>query len=116
MPSSPNKKPKKSTARKTGSTSTTSKKNTKPTAGAGQTRAKQTDTVPAANEPAAADLRQALRDEESKAAQPATSTPEQEVAKIRESAQRLGIELDEQEALQWLTQMAVSSGAVFSKW
>lgn len=37
----------------------------------------------------------------------ATSTPAQEIEQIRESAQRLGIELDEQEALQWLAQMAV---------
>lgn len=35
------------------------------------------------------------------------STPEQEIKTIRASAARLGIELDEQEALQWLAQMAV---------
>lgn len=35
------------------------------------------------------------------------SAPEQEIKTIRASAARLGIELDEQEALQWLAQMAV---------
>lgn len=34
-------------------------------------------------------------------------SPQALVARIREAAERLGIELDEQEALQWLTQMAV---------
>lgn len=34
-------------------------------------------------------------------------SPEAEVEKIRASAERLGIELDQDEALQWLTQMAV---------
>lgn len=34
-------------------------------------------------------------------------TPLQEIEQIRASAERLGIELDEEEALQWLTQMAV---------
>lgn len=121
MPSPINKKSKKPTSRGTRSTRTANKKNTKPAAGARQRRAKQTETlrklakpVPsdvqetssATTMPAPADLRKALREEE----QPAlhvSSTPQEEIKQIRESAQRLGIELDEDEALQWLTQMAV---------
>lgn len=98
---------KKPTARGTGSTRATNKKNTKPAAGARQRRAKQTATLRAAGQSAPADLREALIDEAKPASPPAGATPLEEVKKIRESAQRLGIELDEQEALQWLTQMAV---------
>ncbi len=100
------KKNKKPTARGTKSTRTSNKKNTKPTAGARQRRTKQTEALRAASQPAAADLREALRDEE-KPAIAISATPQEEIKKIRESAQRLGIELDEDEALQWLTQMAV---------
>lgn len=127
---------KKPTQRGTRSTRATNKKNTKPAAGARQRRAKQTETLrklatpapsgsPEASSaptmpappdlpeaagfptmPAPADLREALYEEE-KPAQHISSTPQEEIKKIRESAQRLGIELDEDEALQWLTQMAV---------
>jgi hypothetical protein len=97
---------KKPTARGTRSTRTTNKKNTKPAAGARQRRAKQTETVRAVTMPPPADLREALREEETPITVVA-STPQEEIKKIRESAQRLGIELDEDEALQWLTQMAV---------
>lgn len=41
-------------------------------------------------------------------AQPEAPTPSSEVSRIVESAQRLGIELDETEALQWLTAMAAT--------
>ncbi len=105
MPSSTNKK-KKPTARKTKSTRTTNKKNTKATAAARQRRAKKSETARAVNQPAAADMREALRDESAPLDSHET-TPKEEIKKIRESAQRLGIELDEDEALQWLTQMAV---------
>lgn len=114
---------KKPTARGTASTRTANKKNTKPAAGARQRRAKQIETLRSvtqavaaqavepqsvASQPVAADLREALREEEKQpTSAPVTSTPAQEVAKIRESAERLGIELNEEEALQWLTQMAV---------
>ncbi len=36
------------------------------------------------------------------------STPAENVARILESAKRLGVELDEQQAIQWLTAMAAS--------
>src|SRR5574341_909795 len=36
------------------------------------------------------------------------STPAEDVARILESAKRLGVELDEQQAIQWLTAMAAS--------
>lgn len=103
---------KKPTARGTRSTRTTNKKNTKPAAGARQRRAKQTETLreisqqPAPTLAAPADLREALQ-EEALPIQVVVSTPQEEIKKIRESAHRLGIELDEDEALQWLTQMAV---------
>ncbi|HQL39200.1 MAG TPA: hypothetical protein PKV95_06950, partial [Anaerolineaceae bacterium] len=35
-----------------------------------------------------------------------SNTPQQELQRIMESAARLGIELDEEEALQWLTAIA----------
>src|SRR5262249_44203046 len=129
MPPSPKKKStskatKKPTARGTRSTKTVSKKNTKPAAGARQRRAKVKETLssPPAPEPAApkpmpaeptqADLREAIRvEEENKPAPVVTSTPQVEIQKIRESAKRLGIQLDEEEALQWLTQMAVQDKA-----
>lgn len=97
---------KKPTARGTKSTRTTNKKSTKPTQGARQRRAKQIETLRSITQPAPADLREALAEEEKKPVV-VTATPQEEIAKIRESAQRLGIELDEDEALQWLTQMAV---------
>lgn len=99
MPATPKKKKTtaKSTAQKTRSTSARNKKTTQPAS----------DIQPAAGQNPA-DLREALREEETALPpKPKTSTPEQEVARIRESAQRLGIQLDEQEALQWLAQMAV---------
>ncbi len=111
--SSKNKKSKKPTARGTRSTRTPNKKNTKPAKGVRQRRAamtKQLREISQAQQPAAtsADLREAIREEEQRtSAAPTTSTPQQEVERIRESAQRLGIGLDEEEALQWLTQMAV---------
>jgi hypothetical protein len=37
---------------------------------------------------------------------PTTSTPAQDIRRILESAQRLGVEMDEEEALQWLAAMA----------
>lgn len=115
MPSTNKKKPssasskasKKPTSRGTRSTKTVNKKNTKPAAGARQRRAKQIETLRAASQTADAKLRQALVEDGQAAPAPAQSTPQQEVAKIRESAQRLGIELNEEEALQWLTQMAI---------
>lgn len=68
-----------------------------------------TPPPPTAQGPAPADLREALRAEKtpSPPPPPARATPEDEVKKIRESAERLGIQLNEQEALQWLAQMAV---------
>ncbi len=97
----------KPTARGTKSTRTTNKKNTKPAAGARQRRAKQTETLRAITEATQADLREALRDETAATASVVPVTPQDEIMQIRESALRLGIELDEDEALQWLTQMAV---------
>jgi len=41
-------------------------------------------------------------------AQPQAPTPSSEVSRIVESARRLGVELDESEALQWLTAMAAT--------
>lgn len=110
---------KKPTARGTRSTRTPSKKTPGPAKGVRRRRVEMTETLrklaptptlpapPASITPA--DLREAIRDEESAPTPTLTapSTPEQEVQRIRESAQRLGIELDAQEALQWLTQMAV---------
>lgn len=107
MPSSSNKKSKKPTARGTGSTKNKKKKSTKPTAGARQRHVKQVETLTAATQPAAADLREALIEESVPTAPSAPSTPQQDIEQIRESAKRLGIHLDEEEALQWLTQMAV---------
>lgn len=117
MPATPKKKKStaKPTARGAKSTRTTNKKKAnnirnKPTKGARQRRAAPQKTLTQSNAPAPAELREAIRDEEMKtqAAAPAPKfSPEQEVQRIRESAQRLGIELDEQEALQWLAQMAV---------
>lgn len=149
---------KKPTARKAGSTRKVNIKNTKPTAGARQRRAKQTAALKAVTSKAAKDTKEtaakskavgktaprsksakggktaavaktagvakSARTARTKATKPvkettytgkalaeaavgAASTPEQEIEQIRESAQRLGIELDEQEALQWLAQMAV---------
>ncbi len=102
---------KKPTARKTRSTRDARKKTqrgaaAKPKAGARQRRAKQMETLREITQPAPADLREALRQEEKPPVR-VSPTPQQEIEKIRESAQRLGIELDEDEALQWLTQMAV---------
>lgn len=105
---------KKTTAR-TASTRTPTKKNAKPAQSARQRRAKTVTpaAVAAATQlssaSAPADLREAIRAEAQTPPASAFSegTPEQDIARIRESAQRLGIELDEQEALQWLTQMAV---------
>lgn len=94
---------KKPTARGTRSTRATNKKNTKPAAGTRQRRAKQIETLRAVYKAAT----EMPPPSEQAPQSGATATPEQEVAKIRESAQRLGIELDEQEALQWLAQMAV---------
>jgi hypothetical protein len=98
---------KKPTARGNGTTRTRNKKNSKPAAGARQRRAKQIETLSAISEPTQAGLREALRDEAVATAQELKATPHEEIKQIRESAQRLGIELDEDEALQWLTQMAV---------
>jgi hypothetical protein len=42
---------------------------------------------------------------------PSNSTPADDLKRIIESARRLGIELDEAEALQWLTAMAVGQGS-----
>lgn len=85
-------------------TKTTKKASIKRTAAPKKAKSVQ----PKTNSQTAADLREALHDEAtSEPNQPATSTPEQEIAKIRDSAQRLGIQLNEQEALQWLAQMAV---------
>jgi len=39
------------------------------------------------------------------------STPQQELAQIIESARRMGVEIDEEEALQWLAAMAVGHSA-----
>src|SRR5690606_333934 len=39
-----------------------------------------------------------------------TSDPDEDLQRIVESARRLGVELDEQEALSWLTTMAVDHG------
>jgi hypothetical protein len=131
MPAPSNKKkPPKPTARKTSAPRAANKKKAsnarqKPTQGIRQRRAaakkesKHTrksaplnaPTPVAAPMPTSADLREAIRREEAAAqnqeSRPKYSTPAAEVQKIRESAQRLGIELDEEEALQWLTQMAV---------
>ena len=106
MANSSSKKSKKPTARGTGSTKTRNKKNTKPAAGARQRRAKQTEILTEASQPAAADLREALIQEIARRTASRVDA-EEEVEKIRESAERLGIQLDEAEALQWLTQMAV---------
>jgi len=38
-----------------------------------------------------------------------TQVPKQELAAIIESARRLGVEVDEEEALQWLTAIAASA-------
>ena len=115
-----NKKPaKKSTAQKTKSTRA-KQSQAQSKAKASPRRAQSKKPKPHVAEPAAAqttapaDLRELIRDDEAAAlanAQPAKPSPEQEVQRIRESAQRLGIELDEAEALQWLTQMSVQDTA-----
>lgn len=106
---------KKPTARKTGSTRKVNKKNTKPAAGVRQRRAKQTATLKAVSAQAAKEQAAATEaaptlytaDALAQAASSAVTSPQKEIEQIRESAQRLGIELDEEEALQWLAQMAV---------
>lgn len=88
---------------------TASTKTAKP--GSTARRAQKTETAAVLPAPAPADLREALHAENPPPAMapaaPTVSTPHDEIKKIRESAHRLGIELDEEEALQWLTQMAV---------
>lgn len=103
---------KKPTARKTRSTRDAQKKTprgapVKPKAGARRRRARQIETIREITQPAPADLRAAIQQEEKQVEPAAAATPEQEVEKIRASAERLGIELNEQEALRWLAQMAV---------
>ncbi len=111
---------KKPTARGTRSTRTVNKKNAKPARGVRQRRAAmqaqlaetsaaQQPAPPAPTPPARppADLREALRQEDRTPPPTVGSSPQKELQRICESAQRLGVELDEEEALQWLTQMAV---------
>lgn len=111
MPATPKKKKSKTAARKAQAkpspkkTAVKTKVVRKPRLKA-QQQAQATSVPPAPASSTSADLREAIREEEKPVA-PRVSTPQEEVVKIRESAQRLGIELDEQEALQWLTQMAV---------
>ncbi|MBI4673194.1 MAG: hypothetical protein HY741_16185 [Chloroflexi bacterium] len=114
MPATPKKKKTtKSTLRATRATRATKKTDAKTTQAVRKPRAtaqkksKDVRVKPAPAASTSADLREALRAEEKPIATRATFTPQEEIEKIRESAQRLGIELDEQEALQWLTQMAV---------
>ncbi len=88
-------------------------KTTKPAKKATSPRAGGTKKTKAAksktdNTVISAGMNEALRAEASGAPlSPRRVSPEDEVKRIRESAARLGIELDEQEALQWLAQMAV---------
>lgn len=105
MGTSSGKKSKKPTSRSTKSTRTKNEKNTKSAASAPPRRMKQTETLRASEQPPA-ELREAIAQEEKQPLSVA-ATPQEDIQKIRESAQRLGIELDEDEALQWLTQMAV---------
>lgn len=98
---------KKPTERGTRSTRTPNKKNTKPAAGARQRRAKQIETVRALTQPPPVDLVQVDVTHPLEPVAILPDTPQQELKKIMESAKRLGIEMDEDEALQWLTQMAI---------
>ncbi len=111
-PGSSSKKNLKPATRKTGSTSKTAKKSTKPAAEKRQKRSKTVATRKVASVGAAQAVHAAAAEAELTTIAPATAvvlpaTPQQEIEQIRESAERLGIELDEEEALQWLTQMAV---------